>query len=105
MTVFDNIAAPLRRRRPPAGEGPGSRGWPSCSVWCLPPAPPAELSGGQQQRVAIARALARETRLLLDEPLANLDYKLREELRGELHRIFRERAPWSSTRRASPSRH
>jgi glycerol transport system ATP-binding protein len=53
---------------------------------------PAELSGGQQQRVAIARALVKEAKLLvLDEPLANLDYKLREELRGELDRIFATR--------------
>ena len=50
---------------------------------------PAELSGGQQQRVAIARALAKNSKLvLLDEPLANLDYKLREELRDELPRLF-----------------
>lgn len=53
---------------------------------------PAELSGGQQQRVAIARALTKNADLLLmDEPLANLDYKLREELRVELHDIFIER--------------
>jgi len=50
---------------------------------------PAELSGGQQQRVAIARALVKETDLLLmDEPLGNLDFKLREELRFELQQIF-----------------
>ena len=53
---------------------------------------PAELSGGQQQRVAIARALIGDAELLLlDEPLVNLDYKLREELRVELHDIFEER--------------
>jgi glycerol transport system ATP-binding protein len=50
---------------------------------------PAELSGGQQQRVALARALAKGAPLmLLDEPLVNLDYKLREELRDELSALF-----------------
>jgi glycerol transport system ATP-binding protein len=50
---------------------------------------PAELSGGQQQRVALARALAKKAPLmLLDEPLVNLDYKLREELREELSALF-----------------
>jgi glycerol transport system ATP-binding protein len=50
---------------------------------------PAELSGGQQQRVALARAMAKGAPLmLLDEPLVNLDYKLREELRDELTALF-----------------
>ena len=54
---------------------------------------PAELSGGQQQRVAIARALVKEAGLLLfDEPLVNLDYKLREELRAEMREIFARRS-------------
>ncbi len=55
---------------------------------------PSELSGGQQQRVAIARALVKDADLLLlDEPLVNLDYKLREELLEELQAIFIKRPP------------
>ncbi len=50
---------------------------------------PLELSGGQQQRCALARSLVKNAGLvLLDEPLANLDYKLREELRAEIPKIF-----------------
>jgi glycerol transport system ATP-binding protein len=50
---------------------------------------PSELSGGQQQRTAIARALVKDAKVILfDEPLVNLDYKLREQLRREMRSIF-----------------
>lgn len=53
---------------------------------------PSQLSGGQQQRTAIARAIVKDSDIILfDEPLANLDYKLREELRDELPKLFAER--------------
>jgi len=53
---------------------------------------PSELSGGQQQRCAMARALVKDSDLILmDEPLANLDFKLREELRDELPKLFADR--------------
>ncbi len=92
MTVRDNIASPLKLR------GGMDRAAIAKQVDQLAERLhiemhldklPAQLSGGQQQRVALARALAKNAPLmLLDEPLVNLDYKLREELREELSQLF-----------------
>jgi len=91
MNVFHNIASPLKLR----GESGAAL---ESKVQALAEKLhidvfldrlPAELSGGQQQRVALARALVKGAPLmLLDEPLVNLDYKLREELREELSQLF-----------------
>ncbi|MDZ7669699.1 MAG: ABC transporter ATP-binding protein [Gammaproteobacteria bacterium] len=91
LTVFENIASPLRAQRRPRAE---VRERVSAIAAQLQLAPllerlPAQLSGGQQQRLAIGRALAKSARvLLLDEPLVNLDYKLREALEYELRAML-----------------
>jgi glycerol transport system ATP-binding protein len=95
FSVFDNIASPLKvSPEKPSKDEIAARVEELAKLLGLTPflkRKPSELSGGQQQRVAIARALARKSDLvLLDEPLANLDYKLREQLRDELQDIFSE---------------
>jgi glycerol transport system ATP-binding protein len=94
LSVFDNIASPLRVVGTAAAEVK-SRVGRIAELLKLSPLldrKPAELSGGQQQRTALARALVKDADLvLLDEPLANLDYKLRESLRDELPRLFADR--------------
>ena len=92
MTVFDNIASPLKLRGAMDKAAIAQRVQALAEKLHIEPflkRLPAELSGGQQQRVALARALAKDAPLmLLDEPLVNLDYKLREELRDELSALF-----------------
>ena len=91
MSVFENIASPLRVAGMAESEIQG-RVEEAAGLLQLTPMlarKPQELSGGQQQRTALARAIAKESRaVFLDEPLANLDYKLREELREQLPELF-----------------
>jgi len=93
MKVFDNIAFPLRVKKLPENEIKqrvreiaellGITHILDRSIY--------EISGGEAQRTALARALVRKSRVvLLDEPLTNLDYKIREKMRGELKRIAKE---------------
>ena len=91
MTVYDNIASPMKlvgKSRAEIDKAVRE----TAELMQLSPMldrKPLELSGGQQQRCALARALVKNAGLvLLDEPLANLDYKLREELRAEIPKIF-----------------
>ncbi|WP_425100203.1 ABC transporter ATP-binding protein [Tropicibacter sp. S64] len=91
MSVYDNIASPMRLMGVAKAEI-DRRVRETAELMKLTPMlsrKPLELSGGQQQRCALARALVKNAGLvLLDEPLANLDYKLREELRVEIPKIF-----------------
>ena len=93
FTVYENIASPMRLLGRSSSEVDKAVRETADLLGLTPmlERKPLELSGGQQQRCALARALVNGAGLvLLDEPLANLDYKLREELRAEIPRIFEE---------------
>jgi iron(III) transport system ATP-binding protein len=94
LTVFNNVAFPLKaagQYSPKSMHDKVARALDLVGLAGFEDRPAPQLSGGQQQRVALARALVKEPDLLLlDEPLSNLDTKLRERMRSELKRLQRE---------------
>ncbi|OQY18255.1 MAG: sugar ABC transporter ATP-binding protein [Chloroflexi bacterium] len=93
MTVFQNISYPLKLKKVSKDEMQKRTQWvaDTMGIGHLMDRKPAQLSGGQQQRVALGRALIKEPALLLfDEPLSNLDARLRLSMRSEIKRLQME---------------
>ena len=93
MTVFENLTFPLKLKKVPMSEmkEKAQRIARMLGIEQLMDRRPGQLSGGQQQRVALGRALIKEPKLLLfDEPLSNLDARLRLAMRGEIKRLQME---------------
>ena len=93
MSVFDNIAYPLKVRGTPKAETDArvKRAAEQVELTAFLDRKPRALSGGQRQRVALARAIVRTPKVfLMDEPLSNLDAKLRVSMRAELKHLSRE---------------
>ncbi len=93
MNIFDNVAFPLKIRKVAKKEITArvKEALRHCSLDGLEKLYPSELSGGQQQRIALARAIVTNPKvMLLDEPLSNLDPKLRETMRFEIKELQRQ---------------
>jgi multiple sugar transport system ATP-binding protein len=107
MTVADNMAFSLKlaRRRAPRSINKGGRAAEILALTPLLDRYPRQLSGGQRQRVAMGRAIVRDPQVFLfDEPLSNLDAKLRVQMRAEIKELHQRLAPRRSMSRTTRSR-